>query len=285
MKDYYKVLDLPNPSTAEQMRVRYKQLIRIYHPDRFSNPIDKAYAEERLKLVNEAYAALTAPNKPSTPPEWDTPPTEQTASTAGNGGSHAAAPHVEAPLAPLWRRVGLPILTYALLISGLAMTPLLTFSPLSINRLWYAEVVGLTQHPVHSASQSTATQRTATADWVPIVSADGRRFAFVLNQAGSEQLYIRDPQSGQLHQVTSDPGHKRAFLWSADGNQLAFIGGLDTQEALYVFNMSTAKLTRVSTAPELHSLSNLRWAPDGHALLGDLQQNQQQTLFQVNLES
>lgn len=60
MKDYYDILDVPLNASIEQIKSRYKQLVRIYHPDRFSNALDKVYAEHKLKQVNEAYAFLTS---------------------------------------------------------------------------------------------------------------------------------------------------------------------------------------------------------------------------------
>lgn len=71
MKDYYDILDVPITATSEQIKIRYKQLVRIYHPDRFSNPLDRLYAERKLKEVNEAYRVLVT--------ETDEPPTTFTA--------------------------------------------------------------------------------------------------------------------------------------------------------------------------------------------------------------
>ncbi len=59
MKKYYGVLEVPVTATHEEIRSQYKQLVRIYHPDRFMNPIDKVYAEEKLKEINEAYSVLS----------------------------------------------------------------------------------------------------------------------------------------------------------------------------------------------------------------------------------
>lgn len=50
----YQILDLPVGSSLEVVQVRYRQLVKKYHPDRFSNSRDKAAAEEHLKLINEA---------------------------------------------------------------------------------------------------------------------------------------------------------------------------------------------------------------------------------------
>lgn len=49
------VMDLTLPLTMEELKIRYKQLAKLNHPDR--NGGDKE-AEERLKLINDAYTTL-----------------------------------------------------------------------------------------------------------------------------------------------------------------------------------------------------------------------------------
>lgn len=51
------VLDLSHPITLEQLKVRYKDLVKRHHPD--ANGGDPA-AEERIKRINQAYATLRA---------------------------------------------------------------------------------------------------------------------------------------------------------------------------------------------------------------------------------
>ncbi len=60
MKDYYKILDLPENCTDEEIRKNYRKLAMRYHPDR--NPDDPS-AEEKFKEVAEAYGVLTDPAK------------------------------------------------------------------------------------------------------------------------------------------------------------------------------------------------------------------------------
>ena len=49
------MFDLDPPVTRETIKARYKNLVKRHHPD--ANGGDKD-AEERLKTINQAYAAL-----------------------------------------------------------------------------------------------------------------------------------------------------------------------------------------------------------------------------------
>jgi len=51
------VFDLDLPFTAVSLKARYKVLVKMHHPDAHGG--DKA-AEERLKIINQAYATLKA---------------------------------------------------------------------------------------------------------------------------------------------------------------------------------------------------------------------------------
>jgi curved DNA-binding protein CbpA len=50
-------MDLEVGVTPEQIKARYKELVKLHHPD--ANGGDKA-AEERLKSINQAYTFLKA---------------------------------------------------------------------------------------------------------------------------------------------------------------------------------------------------------------------------------
>jgi DnaJ domain len=54
--------DLTLPLTLAALKARYKQLVKLHHPDAHGG--DKA-AEERLKIINRAYATLKASYFPS----------------------------------------------------------------------------------------------------------------------------------------------------------------------------------------------------------------------------
>jgi len=54
-KDYYEILGVKKSASADDVRKAFRKLARKYHPD--VNPGDKA-AEERLKVINQAYSML-----------------------------------------------------------------------------------------------------------------------------------------------------------------------------------------------------------------------------------
>ncbi|NLE73705.1 MAG: DnaJ domain-containing protein, partial [Actinobacteria bacterium] len=60
LPDYYEILEIHERASTEVMKKAYIALVRRYHPD--ANPEDRRdWAEERMKLVNEAYQVLSDP--------------------------------------------------------------------------------------------------------------------------------------------------------------------------------------------------------------------------------
>jgi curved DNA-binding protein CbpA len=56
----FRVLGLPVNSSFEEVKEAYKDLVNVWHPDRFENrPRLKIKAEEKLKEINEAYERLS----------------------------------------------------------------------------------------------------------------------------------------------------------------------------------------------------------------------------------
>ncbi len=60
--DYYEVLEVSKDCSGAQLKKSYRKLAMKYHPDR--NPDDKE-AEEKFKLINEAYQVLSDDEKRS----------------------------------------------------------------------------------------------------------------------------------------------------------------------------------------------------------------------------
>lgn len=58
---YYKVLGVNPNATKEEIKKAYRELVKQHHPDRFTNAneSEKAYHENKIKEINEAYDKLS----------------------------------------------------------------------------------------------------------------------------------------------------------------------------------------------------------------------------------
>ena len=55
----YEILELDRNASADEIKQSYKDIVNVWHPDRFShNPRLKKKAEKKLKEVNQAYETL-----------------------------------------------------------------------------------------------------------------------------------------------------------------------------------------------------------------------------------
>ena len=59
MNNPYKVLGVNEGASQEEIRAAYLQLVKKYHPDRYTDPDLKRIANEKLVEINEAYELLT----------------------------------------------------------------------------------------------------------------------------------------------------------------------------------------------------------------------------------
>ncbi|MEA5060054.1 MAG: molecular chaperone DnaJ [Clostridia bacterium] len=59
MNNPYKVLGVSENATPEEIRAAYLQLVKKYHPDRYTDPALREVANEKLMEINEAYELLT----------------------------------------------------------------------------------------------------------------------------------------------------------------------------------------------------------------------------------
>jgi len=61
-KNYYAILGVSRNATEHQIRVRFKQIARQRHPDRFRDE-EKAAAEVEFQEITEAFNLLTSPER------------------------------------------------------------------------------------------------------------------------------------------------------------------------------------------------------------------------------
>lgn len=58
MKTLYDILELSEDASQEKIKSQYFLMINAWHPDKFRNPEQKKFAEEKTKEINEAYTTL-----------------------------------------------------------------------------------------------------------------------------------------------------------------------------------------------------------------------------------
>ena len=64
--DWYEIMELPPEASPEDIKRQFRFLCQVWHPDKFSSGQHKARAEERMKMINAAYAVLSDPGKRKT---------------------------------------------------------------------------------------------------------------------------------------------------------------------------------------------------------------------------
>jgi curved DNA-binding protein CbpA len=61
LEDCYRLLDLDSAATDEEVKTAWRDLTKVWHPDRFGHDRDvQRKAEEKLKAINEAYERVRA---------------------------------------------------------------------------------------------------------------------------------------------------------------------------------------------------------------------------------
>lgn len=99
---YFALLELPPGVSPQEIRRAYRDLVRVWHPDRFPHePRLQHRAQEKLKDLNEAYAVLmSSPHIPQRSRSAPVTPPQGT----GFGGKTAQEPyggvHLTPPIIP-----------------------------------------------------------------------------------------------------------------------------------------------------------------------------------------
>jgi hypothetical protein len=374
MKDYYDILDVPLTASPEQIKTKYKQLVRIYHPDRFVNPTDKAYADRKLQELNDAYTALLAfgqtAETPTSSQALPIPILEPTVldfgivsprqrrtgrfqvgnvggaarqvnfTTSDHGGwftvnkgrqLYADKPlplEFEVTVNPTALEVGrrhggwveinmdgvtarvllaiqvadaeitssvLPRGVLALFVACLLLVAAALFSPVAeslygfVQPLQVGSVVASAAEPNQAApvaanpqapnASNTSTPAHDPSDWAPIFSPDNQQIAFLSDELGSVQLFMRDPQSGRLRQLTSTPSAKSALVWSPDSTKLAFLASEAGRSEVQVVELASGVLYRLVLGHQQGEVQHFVWLADSQSIVFDLLADDQRSFY------
>lgn len=63
MRNYYQIIGVSPSASIEEIKERYRFLVKAYHPDRFTTEKEKTQASKEMQLINEAYSVLSDPEK------------------------------------------------------------------------------------------------------------------------------------------------------------------------------------------------------------------------------
>ena len=88
--------------------------------------------------------------------------------------------------------------------------------------------------------------------------------AFVSPRTGNDDIYLLDPLSGQVANLTAHPAEDRDPAWSPDGARLAFASHRDGNWELYLWSAADGSVTRLTT--DLAYDGAPAWSPDGTRL-------------------
>lgn len=373
MKDYYDVLDLPITATEEQIRARYHQFVRMFHPERYADPFERAYVEKKLKEIHTAYQVLCSPLESAEfDPQVEPPPIplieppvldfgdlaqgskrimEFKVSNVGgqarsvrfiSSKSHgwfsitavkqlkpeqrlpllfsvtakpqrAGALNLEeswieidmdgvirripmqanfTPPKPLarwpYRLLSVAIICISTFIGSAALHggwKLLPYWPFHSNpQLAGTDAIWANPQNVSLPARVTSTANTVSATaWAPVYSADHRQVAFISDQTGTPQVFVRDGYSGKLRQLTQSSEPKSTLSWSPNGQKLAFIVESKASTFLEIFDLQANHSYQLIPKTAAGVVKHFVWSTDGSAILFELEENSTLSLWHADL--
>jgi dipeptidyl aminopeptidase/acylaminoacyl peptidase len=125
------------------------------------------------------------------------------------------------------------------------------------SSLWIADVAGQSHQPLLSSPHNYYSPR-----WSP----SGDRLAYIANQDGKPQVYVRWMASGRTALVTNLAASPSSLTWSADGTQLAFTMSVDSDERPFGITMP-AKPKGAKWSEPFQYIDKARYQADGRGVL------------------
>ena len=123
--------------------------------------------------------------------------------------------------------------------------------------VWLASVDGKSNRPLLSSKKNYYSIR-----WSP----DGSRLAYLSNEEGKPQLYVRWMDTGQTALVTNVTSSPSNITWSPDGKHIAFTMSVDAKEKPLDVKMPK-KPDGAKWSPSFQYITKARYQADGRGIL------------------
>ncbi len=104
------------------------------------------------------------------------------------------------------------------------------------------------------------TDDSALIEWSDL-SADGRRLIFSSDRLGNQDLWLKDLETGELTQLTSDPEHEWGPRWSPDESEIVFYSDRNGNRDIFVLSVESGFIRQVTDRPTEELQPD--WSPDG----------------------
>lgn len=210
-EDCYRILELPPGSSTEDVKQAYRDLVRVWHPDRFSDERLRQIAEQRLKEINLAYEALLTGTFDSPKVE---PPTPEPTPT---------------PKPALTRSRLVPFAWFGIAALVIA-TGIIVWKELPQKVESVANTSKPTNAPTNVVTESTPSNIPPVASFVPHSKVSVPQNDFVLKMNGAREYvtipgpFLKlNPEALTIECwvfVQNGPGRNMSFLSKGDGNDV-----------------------------------------------------------------
>ena len=167
LTECYRILDLAPGSSLDQVKASYRELVKVWHPDRFAHdPKLQAKAQEKLKQINAAYERLckegTHTHRPSS--AYSSPPPSNQhsgpTSSAGSSGRPSGQQQRPAPSPPPHQQPKSPLET---IWSSRIVQIAIAVGSIALIRGLFTSGDGSRRQPTNSAPTNNQTSQSPQA--------------------------------------------------------------------------------------------------------------------------